>query len=204
MSPLQLDPNTTDRLLSGALQPDDAPPGYAEVARLVHAVTAEPSPGELAGKAQAVAAMAETVGWSRSAGRAAGSRPSIMLKAKIAALLVGVSMLSSTSLAVAGALPAPAQNAASTILAKVGVRVAPKAARPVLVGPTAYWLCHLEGGVASDRFEAAPFQMLPEATQVAGQTLKEFCAGVTPRRGPPSLHRPLVPAPGATSPSGNT
>ena len=34
----RLDLDTLDRLLDGAVDPDDAPPGYSEVARLLHVV----------------------------------------------------------------------------------------------------------------------------------------------------------------------
>jgi hypothetical protein len=187
MKPLPLDPNTTDRLLRGAVKPDDAPPGYAEVARLVHAVIAEPSPGELAGKYEAVAAMARALGSRQATRRAAPSRATTLLKAKVAALLVGVTLLSGTNLALAGALPAPAQDAASAILAKVGVSVTPQADRPVMIGPAGSWLCRLEGG-SSGRFGTAPVQSASEATQVAGETLREFCAKAPVARGP-VIHR---------------
>jgi hypothetical protein len=50
-----LDDATAERLLSGRLDPDDAPPGYAPVARLLHAAAAPPSPDELAGQPAALA-----------------------------------------------------------------------------------------------------------------------------------------------------
>lgn len=189
MKPLPLDPNTTDRLLRGVVKPDDAPPGYAEVARLVHAVMAEPSPRELAGKYEAVAAMATALGSRPAARHAMRSRASTLLKAKVAALLVGVTLLSGTNLALAGALPAPAQDAASAILAKVGVSVAPSADRPVMIGPAGFWLCTLEGGDRGAKFEPAPLQSSSEGTQVAGQTLKEFCAEAPPFARGPAIHR---------------
>jgi hypothetical protein len=52
---VRLDADTAERLLSGRLDPDDAPPGYANVARLLRAA-ATPDPGEPAGQAAAMAA----------------------------------------------------------------------------------------------------------------------------------------------------
>ena len=51
-----LDADTAERLLSGRLAPDDAPPGYADVARLLQAAAAPPDQVELTGHAAALAA----------------------------------------------------------------------------------------------------------------------------------------------------
>ena len=51
-----LDDDTAERLLSGRLDPLDAPPSYAAVARLLQAAAAPPTPDELAGEPSAVAA----------------------------------------------------------------------------------------------------------------------------------------------------
>jgi hypothetical protein len=56
--PLALDQGTADRLLAGTLDPADAPPAYAEVARVLTAAAGPPQPGELAGEAEAVARFA--------------------------------------------------------------------------------------------------------------------------------------------------
>jgi hypothetical protein len=51
-----LDDDTAERLLSGRLDPLDAPPPYAAVARLLQAAAAPPTPDELAGEPAALAA----------------------------------------------------------------------------------------------------------------------------------------------------
>jgi hypothetical protein len=51
-----LDADTAERLLSGRLAPDDAPPGYADVARLLQAAAAPPDQVELTGHAAALTA----------------------------------------------------------------------------------------------------------------------------------------------------
>jgi hypothetical protein len=50
-----LDADTAERLLSGRLDPDDAPPGYAEVARLLETAAAPADASELTGEAAAMA-----------------------------------------------------------------------------------------------------------------------------------------------------
>jgi hypothetical protein len=51
-----LDDDTAERLLAGRLDPLDAPPPYAAVARLLQAAAAPPTPDELAGEPSALAA----------------------------------------------------------------------------------------------------------------------------------------------------
>jgi hypothetical protein len=69
--PLALDQGTADRLLAGTLDPADAPPAYAGVARVLAAAAGPPQPGELAGEAEAVArfAAAAAAGSSRRRAR---------------------------------------------------------------------------------------------------------------------------------------
>ncbi|HZD70813.1 MAG TPA: hypothetical protein VFA45_18540, partial [Actinomycetes bacterium] len=58
--PAALDRDTVDRLVTGRLEPADAPPGYAEVATVLQAAASPPTPGELAGEASAVAPFVTT------------------------------------------------------------------------------------------------------------------------------------------------
>jgi hypothetical protein len=55
-----LDADTAERLLSARLDPDDAPPGYAEVARLLQAAAAPADRIELTGQAAALDAFRRT------------------------------------------------------------------------------------------------------------------------------------------------
>jgi hypothetical protein len=66
MHSVALDMETADRLLAGAVAPEDAPPGYADVARLLQVVSAPPSGDELAHEAEIVAKVASAVRASRS------------------------------------------------------------------------------------------------------------------------------------------
>src|SRR5918994_4158617 len=56
-----LDADTAERLLRGRLDPDDAPPGYAEVARLLRAAAAPADQAEPTGEAAAVHAYRTTL-----------------------------------------------------------------------------------------------------------------------------------------------
>jgi hypothetical protein len=67
-----LDDDTAERLLAGRLDPDDAPPAYADVARLLQAAAAPPSPEELAGQEAALASFRAARGGPWVAGAGSG------------------------------------------------------------------------------------------------------------------------------------
>jgi hypothetical protein len=118
--PLALDEDLAERLLDGDLRPDQAPAGYAEVAALLAAAVAAPSPAELAGREAALAEL-------RAATRArpaipwGSGRPS---RRRRVGLLVAVVVcgLSTTGIAAAttGTLPAPIRDTARRIFVTVG------------------------------------------------------------------------------------
>ena len=124
--PVELDMNTADRLLAGAIAPEDAPPGYAEVARLLEAASAEPTADELPREAEVVA-MVATAARSSSSNNSSSPRrssmPFALSRPRISAALVAVALACSAGLASAGALPGAAQDIASDMLAKVGISV---------------------------------------------------------------------------------
>jgi hypothetical protein len=131
-----LDDDTADRLLAGLIAPDDAPPGYARVARIVRAATAAPSAWELAHQGEHVAAVAGAVG-ARIAPLPRPSRSSVgsrFQRTKIMATLVVTTLAGTTGLAVASVLPAPAQDAVSGVLAKVGITVPSSVDHPASTG----------------------------------------------------------------------
>lgn len=128
MRGLWLDDGTADRLLAGLVEPDDAPPGYAEVARVVRAAGAPAAAGELAREREAVFAAAAAAVRARPSGsvlrtpRRSKVRPKLY-RAKVAGLVVAGTLAGTTGLAAAGALPDPAQDVASDVLARVGITV---------------------------------------------------------------------------------
>ncbi len=70
-----IDEDTTDRLLAGRIDPDDAPPGYAGVARILQAAGSLPRSEHLSREAELVVAAREVMGLrSPPGGGAGGSR----------------------------------------------------------------------------------------------------------------------------------
>jgi hypothetical protein len=123
MRNLLLDRDTADRLLSGSVAPDDAPPGYAGVAGLLRSC-ARPLPLDDARERTTILAMTQRIR-SRPAepsvsGRAAAGRS---LRLKLVAAGVGALLVSTSGLAFAGGLPAPAQRIAHTVFASIGLDI---------------------------------------------------------------------------------
>lgn len=127
-----LDHATADRLLSGQVAPDDAPPGFAGVALLVRTLAAPPTSGELVRETDAIA-LASAILRSRANSFAPPPPSRTVLnghlvrprffRTKIAALVVVGALIGTSGLAVAGVLPDPAQDVAATVLSTVGIRV---------------------------------------------------------------------------------
>src|SRR5947209_2561476 len=124
-----LDEDTADRLLSGVLAPDDAPPRYTAVTALLAAVRRPQTPQELAAASRTVVAMAEAI-----ARNAAGAEtPSVqgrrraglsrLLRPRIAATLMAGALALFGGLASANALPNPLQHFAHVVFGAVGIDV---------------------------------------------------------------------------------
>jgi hypothetical protein len=131
-----LDEDTVERLLDGDLPPDQAPPGYAEVAALLAATVAPPRPYELAGQA-AVLAELRAVTRARTfparagrTGRRSRRRLGLAVVAVAGALATG-----GAAAAAGGHLPGPVGDAARSILVSVGGEAPePPAAPPAVRG----------------------------------------------------------------------
>lgn len=115
--PPVLDEDTADRLLTGRLDPADAPPGYAGVARLLAVAAAPAAPEELAGQAAAVARFAAEVESHPPTPipRRTGM-PSRMSSVKVTAVVsVVVLSVSGVAAAATGLLPSPARWVAEQV-----------------------------------------------------------------------------------------
>jgi hypothetical protein len=126
MHPVPLDLDTADRLLAGIVAPEDAPPGYANVARLLESAAAEPTADELSRETELVAMISAAVRSSSSIHSVSPrtfSMPFALSRPRIAAAFVAVSLACTAGLASAGSLPGAAQDIASSMLAKVGISV---------------------------------------------------------------------------------
>ena len=120
MQRLPLDLDTADRLLSGSVAPEDAPPGYAVVAVFLREVDA---PGEATFSEEHLLTTLGMTVRSSPTGKTTSSRRSIVPRIKLAAAFAAALLVGTAGLAVAGALPGAAQEIASDMLAKAGVTV---------------------------------------------------------------------------------
>ena len=126
-----LDDDAEERLMTSAVDVADAPYSYRAVARTLQALREAPDSWELAGEPDAVEQIAAAVMLER---RARPTPPSRRRSARVAVLaataLVVCALPLVGGLASAGALPAPAQDAASAVLGKVGISVPTGAEAP--------------------------------------------------------------------------
>jgi hypothetical protein len=126
-----LDTDTLDRMLAGGIHPDDAPPGYSEVARVLFAVAEAIDNAELVHETAHVALAMELVqqrspisaSANQRSSRRSRSTTSGRHRGKIGGLVVIGALIGSTGLATAGVLPDAAQDAFSKVLDKVGITV---------------------------------------------------------------------------------
>ena len=125
MEHVPLDADTADRILAGATAPEDAPPTYAGVVRLLENVP-ETGVAELPREAAMVSAIAAAVRASANPpvlDRRKSRMTSTLVRPKLAAAFLAASLAATTSLAFAGSLPGAAQDVASAVLATLGVQV---------------------------------------------------------------------------------
>jgi hypothetical protein len=121
-----LDADTADRLLAGSVAPEDAPPGYGPLVRLLEIASAEASPKELAREAETVAAMKCELRSPVHRNIASSRRsfmPFTLSRPRLTAAIVAAAFAASVGMASAGSLPGAAQDVASEMLAKVGITV---------------------------------------------------------------------------------
>jgi hypothetical protein len=189
---LALDEGTAERLLTGRLDPADAPPGYRPVAALLAAVSAPPDTEELAGQAAIVAVFAAAAR-SHSPQLIDPRRSRVLTKlltAKAAVAVLGVLMTGGVAAAATGNLPAPAQQAAHALLGGAGVpapaqataTTRPHPVGPQAAGPTAQGLCRAwsagQGGQHGSKLDAPAFAALTKAAGGTNQ-IAAYCAQVS-------------------------
>jgi hypothetical protein len=162
MERFALDPDTANRLLSGALDPEDAPHRYGEVASLLQ-IAAGPTPGALDGEAAAVTAVVEAIRSSPSPAPHARARRTTRAgsRLKAGAAIVASVLALTGGLAAADVLPEPAQRAAADALAVVGVHVPSHQHRPD-TGPS-------QRGRRPDERTSATNPTGPSTTVIVGQ-----------------------------------
>jgi hypothetical protein len=228
MDSMQMDDDIAEALLGGLTAHEDAPAGFEHVAALFRAAAAPgydsmkvlgheamtTNYGSMSARGRdSIAAMVAVLsaGGGTEAAPARSPRRSRAIGARLrlklgAGVLAGTLMLG-TGLAAAGVLPEPAQNLASSLLAKVGISVrhhgqgigsgqngpgTPKDATdagdtshgtgPDVTGPAALGLCNAfpsgQGASNGGRDQSTAFRNLQAAADASGQTVEQFCAGV--------------------------
>jgi hypothetical protein len=128
-----IDEDTTDRLLAGRIHPDDAPPGYAGVARILQAAGSLPRSEHRSREAELVAAAREVMGLRSPPGGGAGGSPTRHRRLVVGLIVTGA-LVGIPGLAAANALPDPAQHAVSRVLHKVGISVPGNEDHPASTG----------------------------------------------------------------------
>jgi hypothetical protein len=207
-APPTVDDETADRLLAGRLDPADAPPGYAAVAKLVAAATGPATTEELAGEPEAVARFAATAR-SGFPTRASITRregvPRRLLTVKAAAAMLAAVLSIGGVAAAAGVFPAPAQpaadhgrgssgsgtatpsrsDAATTTVAGNRERGNGTATGPDATGPAKDGLCRAwesgKGGEHGRREDSTAFRALAAAAGGADK-IAAYCQATTPGR----------------------
>jgi hypothetical protein len=120
------DHQTADRLLAGAVDPDDAPPGYSEVARLIAELRVPGVPSELERIEETTAAMRGTVLDGSPALPGSSEvhwpRPSAATM-RVAALALAATIAGTYAAAASGALPGPIQRMTAGVLGRIGISV---------------------------------------------------------------------------------
>ncbi|HUQ39079.1 MAG TPA: hypothetical protein VM030_02910 [Acidimicrobiales bacterium] len=119
----RLDTDTADRLLSGAVRPEDAPPGLQDVAGLV--ADARAVPAETAVPAALVAGLVQTIQGTPVPARTLQRTPSMLariLRPKTAmAAIAAVLFSASAAAAGSGSFPEPAQDGIADVARHVGI-----------------------------------------------------------------------------------
>jgi hypothetical protein len=130
-----LDELTADQLLGGSLAPDEAPAGWASVARLVLAARGPAEAGETADEPLVVSAMVDAIlGESTVVPLERRRGMSRFRTTRVAGLAAAVVIVTATAAAAAtNSLPRPAQTAVSDAAAHVGVSLPKPAPTPAPV-----------------------------------------------------------------------
>jgi hypothetical protein len=204
-----LDLNLADRILSGALSSEDLPPALGPMASALDSVRAsadEPDSKRGAVDRRTIESMVSYLTdskrhparWLRFP--APEPLPTRLggFRVRLATAIVAVGMAFLVGVAYAGRLPAPAQNAMSVVLSKIGLSVPRHAGSgdvtdqeasedgddsgavgPDANGPAHDGLCNAyfngNGGTNGGKLDSVAFQNVQEAADDAGQSVEEFC-----------------------------
>lgn len=196
-----VDDETASRLLAGAVEPDDAPPGYAQVAALIQAAKAPATADERARRDADVSTIAAALVTPPAATVTPEGTRMISRRFSLKALGIAIPALALTATGAAAAtgnLPSPAQSAVHGALAHVGVSVPSvddntgntgthsannaNAVGPDATGPAEFGLCRaFMASNGHPSTNSVAFRNLEKAAGSEG--VAAFCAGVMPGNG---------------------
>lgn len=227
-SPPTLDHDTADRLLAGRLDPADAPPGFAAVAKVVTAATAPATPEELAGEPAVVAqfaAMARSASRRRATTTRRAGAPRRILGVRLAVAVLAAGLSIGGVAAATGIFPGPAKppagpgpgstgggggtpttaapgrTGAATTEAE-GARGGGTATGPDAAGPAKEGLCRAwragEGAENGKREDSTAFRALAAAAGGADR-IDAYCQAATPEH-PKDKEKGSSSSPGGGSP----
>lgn len=151
IAPTSLDATTTDLLLAGAVERDDAPPGFDLVAGLITRAQGPATAEELAARDTTVTRFAEKVR-ARPVLRTKRALAFPKFAAKVLALAAPVVLLAGGVVAATGSLPPSAQAAVSGALSNLGISVPkpPSAGHAVAVSPPSTTASAVASGTGLD------------------------------------------------------
>src|SRR5438552_1019488 len=118
-----LDDRRADRLLSGAVPPDDAPPDVVGLAALLRSAAAPAPSAAIDQKLIAAMVAAISAQASEPTDKQRTPRRPVLQRARVGGLVAGALLFGGTGVALAGGLPGGMQSVAATILSKVGISV---------------------------------------------------------------------------------
>jgi hypothetical protein len=161
MDRFALDAGTAERLGTGAVDVDDAPPEYRDVAAVLLVLGEPPESWELRGGPAVAERIAATVTEARTERSVSRSRRFASRTRVAVASLVASGLALTGGLAAAGALPGPAQRVASVVLGEVGISVPTGDKEPAHRG-AATTTAHLNPTMASS-VQSNPTAVSPSA-----------------------------------------
>jgi hypothetical protein len=180
--PLALDQDTAERLLDGDLPPDQAPPGYAEVAGLLAATVAAPSPAELTGQEAALAELRTVTRPRRVAvPRGVGKPGRRRRTGLVVAVAVGALSTGGIAAAATGHLPDPIRDTAQSIFA-TGADATPRPSPNPGWPPAPHAGKTDAGGATTDGQGARPAGE-PESTAMRDAVNDDRCRASRARKG---------------------
>jgi hypothetical protein len=209
-----LDDVTADRLLSGQIAPQDAPPGYQLIADAVQKAAGSSPATDAAREAATIAVVVDALRSNRHPRQPVRRKSMLaqLLSAKIAAIAAATVLGATAAAAATNTLPGPAQRAISDAASHIGLSIpepnsdanaqhgkpanAGTAVGPDAAGSAKYGLCtaYVAGPTTTNPHSrkngSAAFANLQKAADAAGMSVAEYCKDASAPRHEGSTNTP--------------